>query len=194
MPNEGKNAWMTIKFFPHNEQGFTFLEISLVVLIFGMVLFFAAPRISLLLEGDISSVHKDLIALSTYLRDEAMSKRHLYRIAIDIENSRYWVEILKGRIFEKDEKALSKEGNLGDELRILDLQYSDGQRITEDNGYIYYYPTGFMEPVILHLEHTSKKRYSLIFHPLTAEINLEEGYMEMRYEEHFGDNEKIRNN
>lgn len=73
-------------------RGFTLIELSLVLLILGILLSFVAPRLLDLGEARLDASARRLGATITYLHDEASLRGTTYRLRMDLDRATYAVE------------------------------------------------------------------------------------------------------
>ncbi len=73
------------------QAGFTLLEISLVLLIFGIVLSFVIPRLRDPSQLELSSNVRRLALKVRFLRGEAILNGRIYRLNFDLDGQRYWI-------------------------------------------------------------------------------------------------------
>ena len=75
-----------------NKQGFTLVEILLVIVLIGVVLVLAVPSTRDVLTGDnLKKASRQFIAMERKLRVEAVRDQINYILCIDLPNSAYWV-------------------------------------------------------------------------------------------------------
>lgn len=156
------------------EMGFTLLELSVVILVLGIVSVFVLPRL-----GNFSSrVEKEremqtIARLFKYLYNEAQLKNEQITLFFDIEGDKFWAVLA----LREEEEYFIPEKKLPSYLNIKDILTFQGDKITEGIVPITFYPQGYMEPVIIHLIDRNRDSYTLFFNPLTAQTRIEDGYL-----------------
>jgi type II secretion system protein H len=75
-----------------NSRGFTLIELSLVLLIIGVMLTLAVPRIGLIGEARLDAAADKLAATLSYLHDEAALRGRIYRVRFDLDRESWVVE------------------------------------------------------------------------------------------------------
>jgi len=154
-------------------SGFTFLEISLVILVIGIVLSLILPNIGihkskLERERKFESISHAIESL--YDLAQAQNKEVILSFDID-ENSFY-------AVFSDSEVSLLPKKSLGSDLVIKDIVNSAGDKITQGIVPLTFDPSGFVEPVTIHFIDKNSQFYTLSVNPLTGQSLLQEGYRE----------------
>jgi prepilin-type N-terminal cleavage/methylation domain-containing protein len=73
-------------------RGFTLIELSLVLVILGILLSFAAPRLLELGEARLDASAEHLGSTISYLHDEASLRGRVFRLRLDLDRATYSVE------------------------------------------------------------------------------------------------------
>jgi type II secretion system protein H len=108
------------------DRGFTLIELSLVLLIIGVLLTLAVPRLGLIGEARLDAAGDKLAATLSYLHDEAALRGRIYRVRFDLDRESWAV----------DAQAPYGEGDIHDGfVAVWDpfaepTQYQDGLQLT----------------------------------------------------------------
>lgn len=76
------------------QHGFTLLEITVTLMIVGVLLAVAVPRLPGVGRTDLEASAERLAATMTYLADEASLRGRIYRLTLDLETDRWSVAAL----------------------------------------------------------------------------------------------------
>lgn len=73
-------------------NGFTLIEILIVIALIGLIMSVAVPNITLALKVNISNTSRELATTIKAAYDESVLRGTVHRIAFDMEKQEYWVE------------------------------------------------------------------------------------------------------
>ncbi|MCK4904991.1 type II secretion system protein [bacterium] len=157
------------------QGGFTLIELSLVILVIGIILSLVLPNIGihkskLEKERQIEKISQTI--KSVYDLSQIQNKEIVLSFNLD-ENKFQAVSLIDG-----DEEFLLPEKKLGSALKIKDIVNFKGDKITEGTIFLIFNPAGFVEPATIHFIDSDSKFYTLFINPLTGQSRVENGYWE----------------
>ena len=164
------------------QEGFTLLEILVVMLIIAAFLFIAIPKFQDMTQVNLKSASRNLTATIKYLYNEAAFKKNIYRLAFDIENGEYWVESLNGNEFGLSEDSSQTRHRLPNGIYFKDIvteRTLDRNPLEDENEYILFLPTGFVEPAVIHIYTDDERYYTLATKPYTGGTKVYDEYVEL---------------
>lgn len=170
-----------------DNNGFTLLELSLVILVIGIILALVLPNLGIpkaKLErekeiGKISQTIKYLYNLSQVQNEEIS-------LLFDLDGNKFWAipftgkdddGIIRPALQEMAGEYLVPEKRLSSSLKIEDIINSEGNKITKGIMPLIFHPSGFVEPATIHLIDGKEKFYTLLINPLTGQSHIEDGYL-----------------
>jgi len=164
-----------------NNNGFTLIELAVVVAILGVMIALVAPMVGELGEANLKRSARHLTGMIRFLHEEAQAKKTEYRLRFDIQDGRYWAEsftLLSDRAgeFRKTTSVIAGEGSLSGQTTFRDIKAGSHP----DDPYILFTPDGWVEHTVIHLRDGSDRDFSLLVRPLTGHTELLEGYVEER--------------
>ena len=163
--------------FPHKlNRGYTLIELSLIILLIGIILVFVLPKLDNLSDTKLRTTARQLAGKIQSLYDESVLKKKPYQIVFDITNRTYSFS----QISDKESSTFSdsaQETSLSDKVYIKDIVMETEGKITEGKVAIRFYPDGYVEKNTIHLS-DGKKDYTLATAPLTGKVKISEGYEE----------------
>ena len=166
---------------PVNKNGFTLIELAVVVAILGVMIALVAPMLGELGEANLKRSARHLTGMIRFLHEESQAKKIEYRLRFDVQDGRYWAESPK-RVsesaveFQKTTSVIGGEGSLFGQTTFRDIKAGSHP----EEPYILFTPDGWVENTIIHLRDGSDRDFSLRVKPLTGKTELLEGYVEER--------------
>ena len=165
------------------QDGFTILELLVVILIIGAFFAVAVPKFQDMTQVNLKSASRNLTATIKYLYNEAAFKKNIYRLNFDIENGEYWVESLEGNEFSLSEDSTSQDRHrLPNGVYFKDViteRSLDRNPLDEEDEYILFLPTGFVEPAVIHIYTDDETYYTLATKPYTGGTKVYNEYVEL---------------
>ncbi|MER3445746.1 MAG: hypothetical protein C4291_02415 [Candidatus Dadabacteria bacterium] len=165
-----------------DNRGFTLIELVVVVVLIGAFLLVAIPKFKGISEVNIKSASRRLSGIIMYLYSEAVFKKTIYKLAFDIDNGEYWVQVLDGNEFKvtTDDPLLGVK-RLPDGVYFKDIitQRSRGKSVKGSGEYILFMPTGFVEPAVIHLETEGGIDYTVATKPYTGGTIVLDEYVDL---------------
>ena len=164
------------------QSGFTLLEILIVILIIGAFFAVAVPKFQDMTQVNLKSASRNLTATIKYLYNEAAFKKNIYRLAFDIENGEYWVETLQDNEFSLSGESSQERHRLPNGVYFKDVvteRTLDKNPLDEENEYILFLPTGFVEPAVIHIYTDDEIYYTLATKPYTGGTKVYDEYVDL---------------
>jgi general secretion pathway protein H len=179
-------------------RGFTLIEIMVVLAIISMVIALGLPAINRVTYQRLNSTTRQFTGLIRTIRNDAILLNNIYRLAIDLDQKTYWVEMqreLKMLNETPEDQVQSRKSKKSDPPPsnfILATKFTkkpvlmpsgivfDGvlkEReglITQGVAYIHFFPNGFNDQAVLYLnkEGASSFGYSLVIRPTLGRVEL----------------------
>ncbi len=194
-------------------NGFSLIEMLIVIALMAVIALVAAPSISSVLRVSLNSATRELASVIKEAYNSAVVTGKVHRVVYDLRKQQYWVErgpatlLLdtteskereerRKRFAKPDDKpppsvfALDKTVTRSKKDLPRGVTYEDiltqqyPEPVTEGVVYTHIFPHGLAEQTIIHLTDVGKKRISLVITPLVGKTDLYEGYITA--EEAFG--------
>ncbi len=165
-----------------HSKGFTLIELTVIIVILGVMLSLIIPRLGELGEANLKRSARHLTGMIRFLRDEAQAKKSSFRLRFDVAEGRYWTEVLTLNLSEKTAEfrryssEMGTEGSLSGQTTLRDVKVASHP----DDPYIEFSPTGWVEHSLIHLRDGDGRDFTLLVNPLTGNTELREGYIEER--------------
>ena len=164
-----------------NDKAFTLIELSMVLIIVGIVSVFAVPRFkNLLWHGDIKGTVRRLSAAIKYAHNQTAMTKLRHRINYDLDGNKYWVTIrdVEGEYFE-DTSTLTRNISLPDKVKFKDIYTQREGEVIHGVTHTEFIPNGLVEHTVIHLENDGEKVFTLIIKPLTGSVKVYDRYVKV---------------
>lgn len=164
-----------------NERGFTFLEISVVVIIIGLMAVFVYPKLSgFLADDDLRITALRLAGTINRVRDQAASTKRPHRLNYSLDANQVWVTVLSDDEFGDDASIFPGPKTLPDSVRFADVSTPEMGKVSGGETFTTFYPNGYADASAIHLEGTRGRIYSIIVNPLTGRTAIYDQHVEQR--------------
>jgi Tfp pilus assembly protein FimT len=167
---------------PHS-KGFTLIELTVIIVVLGVMLSLIIPRLGELGEANLKRSARHLTGMIRFLRDEAQATKFRYRLRFDVTEGQYWTE--KWTLLNPNERTfefkrfsseMGTEGSLSGQTTFRDVKVASHP----DDPYIEFSPEGWVEHALIHLRDGEGRDFTLMVNSLTGDTEFREGYIEER--------------
>ena len=158
-------------------DGFTLIELVVIMALIGIMLFVAIPNFQHLLSNDTRKTSQWILLQVPKFKSLAVSENQIYALHADMDKQRLWFS--NSWMSEDELSSAEDEGlALSDSIEIIDVLYSNEEGFDGGDALICFYPKGYSDRAILHLEEKDGDRLSFIFEPFLNQIDMIEGYVD----------------
>ena len=169
---------------PPAAAGFTLVELTLVILVIGIVGALVLPRFGGLLDRQQARRTVNVLrGMVRQLHAKAALTKRVYRLTFDLDGQRVTVCYLQS--LPPAESACVAESSremrgyvMPQAVRLLDVVASSGEKIREGTAVTHFHPTGLAEPSVVHLQTPDEAHVTLFIEPLAGRVKVVPGYAE----------------
>lgn len=157
-------------------NGFTLIELIVVISLIGLTLFFAIPRFKdSVLSDNTKKVSRWIVAKVHTLKAGAVRDQKLYILHINLDSNRLWMtnELMSEQELQN---AAQNAYVLPDDIQVLDVEYPDEEIITEGQADIHFYKRGYSDKAMIHIENNDHEQLSFLIEPFLSRIKVYEKY------------------
>ncbi len=172
MPNLSKDT--------NQINGYTLIEIVVVISLITLVFFFAIPRFQRSVLTDDSKDLSRWIMLKVFsLKERAVRDQKRYVLNVGLDSNRLWIS--DESMSEEELNNAEQSGyNLPVDIRILDVEFPDDEIISAGRADIYFYKNGYSDKAFIHIEDSNNQQLSFLIEPFLARVRLYEAYVNFK--------------
>jgi prepilin-type N-terminal cleavage/methylation domain-containing protein len=161
----------------NNINGFTFIELIVVISLISIMLFLAVPKFqSGFLSNSTNAVSRWILIKVPDLKDRAQKEQKRYILHVDFDANKLWIS----RETVSDEGLQSEETNgyqLPEDVKLLDVEYPDQKTISTGQAQIYFDEKGYSDNAVIHIENSDNERLSFVIEPFLRQVRLYQKYV-----------------
>ena len=159
--------------------GFTLLELAIVIFIMGLMLTVAMPYLGGFRQAALKSQARRLAGRATYMFDEATGHKLVLRLIFDLDNNRYSAAQLDPYavqpVFAPDNSLSGRVVTMPPAIRIRDVTVEGIGTVNRGTVATNFYPEGYVDATVVHLDDASGDVMTLEFSPLTGQVAIISG-------------------
>ena len=148
------------------------------MLLISIVLGVAIPKFdSGVFQDPVKKLSRWMILTVRTQRSAAIQKQKVHGLVIDLENNRMWPvneEMSEEALAAAPDKAMK----LADSLRLVDVEYPGQERVTSGTTEVKFYPAGFSDQVLIHMQTDDGGRMTYMVEPLLPKVKFFEEWIE----------------
>ena len=161
-----------------NEKGFTLIEMAVVVLLTGVLVGIAVPRVKDTIAGDrLKKTTRQIIAVSRDLRNDSVREQVDYELYFDIDNGAFW-KCSSDMTSEKRAEVKRRALKLPDGVGFRDIRIYGAAKKTHGEAVVRFFKQGYMQPAVVHLM-DGDKNMTLIFNPFITRVKIQDDYVDV---------------
>ena len=161
-----------------HKKGYTLVELIVFVLLIGLVLTLAAPRLRNALTGDnLKGAARKMIGIINNLRNEAIREQMDYALNFDLEVNRFWIS--SGSMTDEERAVVREEGsNLPGDIHIDDVWMKGKGKIVEGVTRIRFTRRGYTRKSAIHLSSEDGRALTLVLSPFFGKVKVINKYVD----------------
>jgi len=162
-----------------NPKGYTLIELIVVIVLFGIIFSFAAPKFrDAVLTDSLKNVTRDLIGKIKILRSDAILESQDYFLRFDLEKNEYWHENANSTPKGKEFDYKASVERLPSDVRITDIWIRDRGKQMAGDITIRFTKIGYAQESAIHLESEDGREFTLVVNQFLQKVKVMENYVE----------------
>lgn len=161
-----------------NHEGFTLIELVVVVTLIVMMIGLTMPQIrNTLLSDNLKRTALRMAGLAKNLRDKAVRERKTYGLHLEMLRQQYWIGFAA---MTEEDQALAQENaeKLPSDVQILDVWFKEEGKVSEGEAVILFFEKGYVRPSIIHLGDDEGRRFTVVLSPFGGKVKVLEKYVD----------------
>jgi len=164
---------------PRYAQGFTLLELAVVLFLIGLVMTIAMPHFAVFGDAQLKSAARRLASHANYLYQEAGAQKVLLRLTFDLDGDRYVVMRLDP--FAPEPVFMPERGPAGavvempTDVHIRDVTVEGAGTFRRGTVGVQFYPDGAADAAVIHLVDRSGTVFTLKIDPFSGGVSVARG-------------------
>jgi prepilin-type N-terminal cleavage/methylation domain-containing protein len=164
------------------DRGYTLIELSVVVLLVGLMLLIAVPQVrDTLLNDDLKTATRQLVGAARELRNEAVREQVDYLLYLDLNQPGFWT-CSADTTAEKQAEIRKRAVRFPEGIRIAGVRHPEEVRKTEGETSVRFFRKGYVEPTVVHLV-KDERTFTLVFNPFLQAVGVHEKYVDYTFNE-----------
>lgn len=169
----------------HNRQtlgqsGFTLIELTLVVLLLGLMASLSMPLISGFESNHLNSSARRLAGTVKYLYNEAAMTGMEHRLTFELEDNSYRAANINAAGELKALQGVGAKKKLSSGVQFVNIYQPQRGEQSEGEITTAFLPGGWLEETIIHLQDDKEHKMTLRLVPLTGLTEIYDGYRDFR--------------
>jgi len=162
---------------PEKNSGFTLIEITVVISLISIMLFFAVPQFrNTLLTDSINHTSRWIIGKVRAIKEYSTSKQKLCILHVNLDSNKMWVSeetMTEENLHQANEKGFEIPGD----LRLINVEYPQKGIISSGQADICFYKAGYSDKALIHIQRDDDEKVSFLIEPFLPKVKFYEKYV-----------------
>jgi prepilin-type N-terminal cleavage/methylation domain-containing protein len=165
-----------------NNRGYTLIELSVVVLLIGMMLLLAIPRLrDDLLNDELKAAARQWVGAVRELRLESVREQSDYILHIDIAHPAFWT-YPADTTGEKRAELRNQARRLPAGIRIVSVRQAQEAAKTDGEVLVRFFRRGYVAPTVIRLA-KDDRTFTLVLNPFIQAVTVYEKDVDFAFNE-----------
>jgi general secretion pathway protein H len=170
--NSNQTGWINIY---SNSNGYTLIELIVVIALLGIVLLFTVPRFhDTLFLDDTKKSSRWIIGKVQALKESAIRNQKQYVLHIDLDTNRIWETDPSMSPESLDSAALDAYALPGN-VTVIDVEFPVSGTVNGGRANITFYKAGYTDKALIHIQ-DDDEQLSFLIEPFLMKVKLFDKY------------------
>jgi len=161
------------------QKGYTLIEVAVVIVLIGVILLLAVPRVQDTVTSDrMRSAVRNLAGAARALRAEAVREQVDHFLHIDLDRRAVW-NTRDDMTAEVRTERRSQARPLPSGVRIVDVALTDEGKKNQGEVVIRFFSQGYVQPAAIHLTDDGDRAMTLILQPFLSTFEVKDSYVDV---------------
>jgi prepilin-type N-terminal cleavage/methylation domain-containing protein len=163
---------------PKQNSGFTLIELTVVISLISIMLFFAVPRFrNALLTDNVNNTSRWIIGKVRVLKEYSTSKQKLCILHVNMDSNKMWVS--DETMTQEDlEKAHEKGFEIPEDVKVINVEYPQKGIISSGQADICFYRAGYSDKAFIRIQGDDEQKLCFLIEPFLPKVKLYEKYVD----------------
>jgi len=159
-------------------SGFTLIEITVVISLISIMLFFAVPRFrNALLTDSVNNTSRWIIGKVQVLKEYSTTKQKLTILHVNMDSNKMWVS--DETMTQEDlEKAHEKGFEIPEDVKVINVEYPQKGIISSGQADICFYKAGYSDKAFIRIQGDDEQKLSFLIEPFLPKVKLYEKFVD----------------
>ncbi len=164
---------------PFTSEGFTLLELMVVMVLISLMTVFAVPALrSTLFSDQLKSSTRKILGLVSEASQEAVKRQSEYSLHFDLDQNS--ISSNTGQKEETDERRQEgNESSLPGGVRVVDVVSAHGGKQSEGEAVIRFSRKGYVDKTLIHLRDDDGRDMTIMLSPFLGVTRVFDSYVEL---------------
>jgi prepilin-type N-terminal cleavage/methylation domain-containing protein len=161
------------------DQGFTLIELTVVILLTGFMLMITLPRLqNIAFSDNLKNTLRTLTSMINELRYQAIRENQEYYLNFDFGTKKFWTD---SSYLTEEQRTLAKKNSvaLPSSINVVDITFKDGEVLTAGQVSIGVNKDGYVDPAVIHLGSDDGRQFTFVLRPFLASVNILKDYVKI---------------
>jgi prepilin-type N-terminal cleavage/methylation domain-containing protein len=162
----------------NSANGYTLIELVVVVALIGLFLGLAIPRLHYaLVTDDLKATTRRIVGLVGEVRNEAIREQRVYLVHLDLESNRLWIEYAgmgeEARALAQEQALVFPRG-----VRVLDVWRRGKGKQAQGEIILHFSKKGYVEQTLIHLGADDGRAFTVTLSPFLGTVKIYSRYID----------------